>query len=183
MDIRRGGDGREYKVTADGTWYDSRTADRVIEVMEAMRKTEKRVRIFYAYQKVEDVPVNGSDFPAGTAWNEIYDVTGRLGRTCGDIKAPILLASSRAMGGICILDYCVACIMTTDGGTWYKMDGFKFPLWRIVKRVSDGKTFHCLEYKTDGMDTYREFQKFESEGKALRMRGYMTGKRFTLGGR
>lgn len=183
MEIRRGSDGREYKVTADGTWYDSRTADRVIEVLESMRKLGRRVRIFYAYQNAEDVPVNGSDFPVGTAWTDIYAVTGRLGRTCGNIKEPILIASSRATGGVCILDYLIGCIMTTDGGVWYKMDGFKFPLWRIVRRVSDGKTFHFLEYRTDSMDTYREFRRFDSEAGAVRLRNYMTGKRFTLGGR
>lgn len=183
MEIRRGGDGREYKVTADGTWYDSRTADRVVEVLESMRKLGKRVRIFYTYQNVEDAQKNGSDFPAGTAWTDIYYVTGRLGRTCGDIKAPILLARSRSIGGVSILEHLIGCIMTTDGGVWYKMDGFKFPLWRIVRRVLDGKTFHCLEYKTDGMDAYKEFGRFDGEAGAVKLRDYMTGKRFTLGGR
>lgn len=181
MEIRRGGDGREYKVTSDGTWYDSRTADRVIEVLEAMWKLGKRVRIFYAYQDAEDA--HGSDFPVGTAWTDIYDVTGRLGRTCGDIKSPILLASSMSLGGVCILEHLIGCIMTTDGGVWYKMDGFKFPLWRIVKRVSGGKTFHFLEYKTGSMDTYKEFRRFDSEAGAVKLRDYMTGRRFTLGGR
>lgn len=183
MEIRRGGDGREYKVTADGTWYDSRTADRVVEVLEALRKLGKRVRIFYAYQNMEDAQKNGSDFPVGTAWTDIYDVTGRLERTCGSIKAPILRANSMALGGVCILDYLIGCIMTTDGGVWYKMDGFKFPLWRIVRRVSHGKTFHFLEYKTGSMDTYKEFRRFDSEAGAVKLRDYMTGKRFTLGGR
>lgn len=46
-----------------------------------------RVRIWYG------------DSETGRSWNEEYGTTGRIERTGGNIKAPIMVSSSRSLGG------------------------------------------------------------------------------------
>ena len=180
IELMRGIDGKEYKVL-NGTWFSAETPDRLCEVLEALRQSGKRVRVFYAYRSAEEA--EGNEFPAGVAWNDEFDMTGRIGRSGGDIRIPLLINTRRSLGGGALLDSRVGCIMSTDGRTWYKMEGFKFPEWRTVKKVLDSKTVYFLEYRTERMEGFKTHAVSENEGYLRRLHGFMTGRRFGMGGR
>lgn len=71
-------DTSKYKVV-NGTFYDPETPDEVCQVLERAR--ERRVRLAIAY-RAESQP----EF-------------GRVGRSMGPVKAPLLIHNSRSMGG------------------------------------------------------------------------------------
>ena len=180
IELMRGIDGNEYKVL-NGTWFNAETPDWLCEVLEALRQNGKRVRVFYAYRNEEKA--EGKTFPAGVAWTDEFDVTGRIGRSCGSIRIPLLINTRRSLGGSSLLDSCIGCIMSTDGCTWYRMVGFKFPEWRIVKKVLDSKTVYSLEYRTERMEDFQTHAVSDSEDYVRRLHDFMTGRRFGMGGR
>ena len=92
----------EYKLV-NGTSYDKRTDDKVIEVLEHCRTNNIRIVLDYG------------DTKTGKSWNERYDVTGRVGRSCGSSKIPILLYNKRSMGGGAILTYRIIGIKSSKG--------------------------------------------------------------------
>ena len=79
----------KYKVV-NGTSYDSRTSDEVINLLERYRSNRQRIRIFY-----------GSE---GKCHNDEYDTIGTVGRSTGTCKIPLLIKNSRSYGGESILD-------------------------------------------------------------------------------
>lgn len=93
---------KEYKVV-NGTSYSVETSDKVIEVLERCRINNTRIVLDYG------------DTETGRSWGEIYDVTGRIGRSTG-IKIPILLYNKRSMGGSAILTDCIIGIKESRGG-------------------------------------------------------------------
>jgi hypothetical protein len=71
-----------YKVV-DGTYYYEQTPDAVVQILESSRQSRSRLAISY----------DGETRPA----------CGYVGRTTGNVKAPILLYNARSMGGMIIL--------------------------------------------------------------------------------
>jgi len=94
---------KEYK-EVNGTFYDVRTSDNVVNVLENCRRNGTRIILDYG------------DTTTGKSWNEVYDITGRLGRSTGNIKIPILLHNTRSIGGTAILDHCIIGIKESKGG-------------------------------------------------------------------
>lgn len=105
--------GKTYKV-ANGTFYNANTNDEVIRVLENSRMNNKRIRIFYG------------DTETGRDWMEVYDTIGTIGRSCGEIKIPLLIKSSRSYGGGGILDHCIVKI-TIDKRTVYQNPKYYLP--------------------------------------------------------
>ncbi len=97
---------REYK-TVNGTSYDQRTPDEVIQVLENARQS--RTRLHISLGETEG-PKAGSD------WLEEFETHGYIGRSMGPIKVPLLIANRRSTGGGAILDHCVVRIRTAAGG-------------------------------------------------------------------
>ena len=101
--------------TVNGTIYKDTTDDEVIRILETCRISKKRVRLFY-----------GKD---GKSWNEEDDTIGSVGRSTGKNKIPLLIKSSRSMGGFSILDDRIYRIDTKDGKgkivTVYQSDDIK----------------------------------------------------------
>jgi len=87
----------------NGTTYHDDTPDRVIEILEMVRLNGTRIKICLGS------PTTGED------WGEKHDVAGYEGRSCGEIKAPILIHNKRSTGGGLILDYCIVKIMESKG--------------------------------------------------------------------
>jgi hypothetical protein len=83
---QQGTDGRTYKVIND-TWFDVRTPDEVIHLLELARRLN-----YYVWFRLGD-PATGED------WMDCYAVCGFVGRSMGPIKIPILLRSRRSIGG------------------------------------------------------------------------------------
>jgi hypothetical protein len=100
---------KQYKVV-NGTSYDCRTNDQVIKILEICR--ENNTRIILDYGNTE----------TGESWNEVYDITGRIGRSTGINKIPLIIHNKRSLGGPSILDHCIIGIKTSIG---------KIPLYHI----------------------------------------------------
>jgi len=93
---------QQYKVV-NGTSYHIETSDKVIEVLESIRKNNSRIVLDYG------------DIKTGKSWNEQFDITGTIGRSTGINKIPILLHNSRSIGGVGILTHCIIGIKTSKG--------------------------------------------------------------------
>jgi len=108
-----------YKVLR-GTYYHPETPDEVVAVFETCRDNRTRIRVDYGHT----TPEPGKE--VGQSWGEVYDITGYVGRTCGEIKCPILVYNSRSMGGGIPLTHCIVRIETTRGKeTLYQHPNFK----------------------------------------------------------
>ena len=190
MEIKRqtGIDGKEYKV-CNGTFYSSEALDGAILALEYARTNKIRVRIFYAYKTAEEKErgVKDSEFGVLEVWNEEFDCVGRLGRSTGTIKVPVLLSSSSSRYGSPILENKIVVVKTTGGRVLFSADGLKFPEWR-VNADADKKTCELL-YKTSLMKDFKVYATCRNEDfqKAVRyinnLSNYMQGTRFTKGGR
>lgn len=99
----------QYKVV-NGTSYNKDTNNEVIEVLERCRKNNTRIVLDYG------------DVKTGKSWNEVYGITGRIGRSTGTSKIPILLYNSRSIGGTAILTQRIIGIKTSLG---------KIPLYKL----------------------------------------------------
>jgi len=93
---------QKYK-EVNGTSYHSETNDKVISVLENCRRNNIRIILDYG------------DTKTGKSWNEVYDITGRISRSTGTNKIPILLHNSRSRGGCGILDHCIIGIKESRG--------------------------------------------------------------------
>ena len=87
-----------YKIVLkDGTVEEREPDDfaKLVDAFEEIREwhysNRRHIRIWYG------------DTTTGRAWNEQYEVTGYVGRTCGDYKEPILLANKNSVGGPSLL--------------------------------------------------------------------------------
>jgi hypothetical protein len=86
-----------------GTFYHFETSDKVVAVLETARNNHERIHIRLG------------DVETGKDWNDLYDVTGYIGRSTGPIKIPLLVHNIRSMGGGALLDHCIVKIVTTKG--------------------------------------------------------------------
>ena len=79
----------------NGTAYNENTSIDVINVLENALKTRQRLQLFFG------------DIETGKNWNEENDTIGKIGRSCGNYKVPLLIKTSRSYGGGAILDNCI----------------------------------------------------------------------------
>jgi hypothetical protein len=92
----------KYKVI-NGTHYNINTNDKVIEVLERCRMNKTRIVVDYGNVETKE------------SWNEVYNITGYVGRSNGSIKAPLLIFNNRSLGGGCILTDCILSIKESKG--------------------------------------------------------------------
>jgi len=85
------------------TIYDPNTPLDLVTILESVRLSRTRIRLFYG------------DRDSGRDWNEENDVEGYLGRTMGPIHCPILLKTAASRGGGIILSACIVRVVTTAG--------------------------------------------------------------------
>lgn len=111
-------DGRPYNVTPDGIHYHPDTAPELVAVLERLRKSRARVRLFYGNPKT------------GRAWDEEHDVTGLIGNSTGDCKVP-LIVHTRSFGGPHLLDHCIVAVMTSPGSFAWKAKHFTTGQWTV----------------------------------------------------
>lgn len=96
----------------NGTTY--KAGPELAQVIERCRASGKRFRFHLG------------DPETGRAWGDV-DV-GRLGRSVGPIKIPIILANRRSIGGPGLLDHCVIKIEyanKSEGGVVWKHPAFE----------------------------------------------------------
>ncbi len=71
----------------NGTYFDGRTPDAVVQAIEAARANGDRVAIRYG------------DPDTGRDWLDPYDTRGTIGRSTGPRKVPLLIRPARSIGG------------------------------------------------------------------------------------
>jgi hypothetical protein len=90
-----------YQESPQGTFFKKDTPQKVKDILDRFRGTTTRLFI------------DTGDSTTGQSWGECYDVQGRIGRSMGLVKVPLLLANSRSTGGGAILDACIVRIKFT----------------------------------------------------------------------
>ena len=146
----------------NGTSYHAETPASVVAWLETSRERRQTIRVFYG------------DAKTGKAWPEENDVYGRVGRSTGAIKVP-LLVHPRADGAPAMLDHCIVAIVTNDskGKAYrvYRHPTFDNGTW-AVGQDAEGGWIVKHNGKTHAAG-------FSSEAKAERYRAFMTGERLT----
>ncbi len=98
----------------DQDYKDEETPDEVVKILEEARRTRAILRIFFG------------DTSTGRDWLEENDVKGRIGRSTGRIKIPLLVAAN-AHGGPGLLDHCIVKIMQ-GASTLYQHPLYNIPV-------------------------------------------------------
>lgn len=80
-------------VVVNGTYYSSRMSPDCIRVLELCREEGCLVHLHHGYtsQEFRHVPKEGLPKPVGLDWLEEFDCRGRIGRSMGPIKVPLLV--------------------------------------------------------------------------------------------
>ena len=116
MKIVTGSNGTKYQVI-NGTSFHMETDNAVIQVLcdaldtRGHGRSSRRLRLYYG------------DVETGRDWEEVYEVTGYIGRSTGRIKIPLLIHNTRSFGGGAILDHCIVKIEHSNkrtGGVLYQ---------------------------------------------------------------
>lgn len=107
---------RQYEII-NGTSFSINTPDKVAAILESARNRRARIRVFYG----------GDD---GKDWLEEHGTIGRVGRSCGEVKIPLIIRSSRSYGGTLLLDNCIKRI-TIDKRDVYRAENYRLPSFTI----------------------------------------------------
>lgn len=123
---------KRYQIV-NGTSYDERTPAEVVRILEERRHDGGRIFIHYG------------DTETGRDWLEENDVCGRIARSTGPVKIPLLI-TGRELGGPGILDHCIVKITTatTDRKTLY-----------VHQNYNHGAVTTIQAVETFGRKTYR----------------------------
>lgn len=155
---------RRYKVSDEGTYYNSETPNEVIELLELARKLN-----YYVWFRL-------GDMNTGQDWMDDFDTCGFVSRSTGPIKIPILLANRRSMGGGGILTHCIVKLVVNGGGrkrTWQSTVYQKPELLAIYS--DDGKDNGLwVVRKLPGKEIVA---RFKTAAKARRWVDFITGRR------
>lgn len=149
---RIGDKDRVYKVSDSGTYYSEKTSDEVIRVLESIRGTSQRVKIYVG------------DKVTGKDWMEESDKTGKIGRSSGPIKIPILLSTVDSTGGGAILDDCIVKIVTSPASTGrvlYQHPNYHQGEMVITEEGLPGKPEYTHTLRIDG-EVYSRHTSFRS---------------------
>jgi len=123
--------GKSYKVTESNTWYNEKTPDKVINILERARYRGSRIQLFYGNTET------------GKNWNEENDTIGTIGKSNGTVKIPLLIATKRSTGGGAISTDCI--IGIKQGKTiLYKAENFVENVYTIVDSDLQGYAKNTL---------------------------------------
>ena len=80
-------------------------------------KTPKKIKVLLEtlYETQQRVRFHWGDIKTGKDWGDIYDVSGRIGRSTGINKIPLLIHNRRSLGGGAILTHCIVKITSSLG--------------------------------------------------------------------
>jgi len=162
---------KEYKTVESGTSYGMTTPQAVIDVLEKARYRGQRIRLFY-----------GSEAD-GIDWCMENDTMGTLGRSSGDRKVNILLASSRSTGGGAILDDCIVRISCKDQ-KGASIDLYRHPQYKAPEFTIEGAEEHgtlSLAWRVSRSDKSLPYwyASFATEKQARAFVAFMRGERWS----
>ncbi len=92
----------QYKIFNE-TCYPGETPDAVIEVLERVRASRQRVVLYYG------------DTKTGKEWAAAVPDRGRIGRSTGENKIPLLVKTARSLGGEALLPQYILRITESSG--------------------------------------------------------------------
>ena len=152
---------KNYNVV-NGTSYNENTPKEVIRILENARVNKTRVRLFFG------------DTSSGQDWLEEYDTIGYVGRSCGEIKIPILLKNERSSGGGGILTHCIVRI-TIDKKDVYKNGKYVIPTLEVRENTDEyAKEYPFIVFSVDKNSL---IARFSNEEKAKHYVAYLRGER------
>lgn len=108
-----------------GTWFDNRTPTAVRNILEQYRKEDGKLRLFYG------------DRNTGRCWMEENDVMGRIGRSTGKMKIPLIIEDGER-GGPGILTGCIVRIIDAETREeLYRQKNYHLPEMEVRPVESD----------------------------------------------
>ena len=149
--------------------FNNKTNDKVKQCIEYCYNSKLRIRIWYG------------DTDTGVSWMDEYDIMGTIGRSTGKQKIPLLIKNSRSSGGGGILCHCIIRIdVIGSRRTIYKHPLFSVPLLTVAtNNDNDTKNKYPFIVLKDN-----ELQaRFKSRKSAYNYVYFMTGERYTTGGK
>ena len=97
------------------TYFDPGTSLELAKVLEACRKSNRKVRLVLG------------DTGTGQSWLDEYDVVGTIGRSGGSLKVPLLIEDDESGGGA-ISTACVLAVIAWESGRWlFRHTAYKHP--------------------------------------------------------
>lgn len=87
----------------DGTFFHEETPEEVCNILNEYYNTGERLILDYG------------DITTGQSWGETSDIRGMVGRSTGEVKIPLLIKTSRSIGGVSILSHYI--VQITDAKT------------------------------------------------------------------
>jgi hypothetical protein len=143
---------RVFKVSDSGTYYSDETPNEVINILESLRGTSQRIKMYVG------------DRVTGKDWMEESDKTGKIGRSTGPIKVPILLSTVDSTCGGAILDDCIVKIVTSPASTGrvlYKHPNYHQGEMIITEEGLPGNPEYTHTMRIDG-EVYSRHTSFRS---------------------
>jgi len=141
----------------NGTCYHEKTPDNIVGILERARISGNRIRVFYG------------DTITGRCWMDEFDTIGRVGRSTGDIKIPLLIKNRRSLAGGALLDDCIVKIVS-GYSTLYQHHNFNLPDISVVQSHVPGYMY--------GVDfDYSRQVNFPTKAQAERYVSFMKGDR------
>lgn len=135
----------------DATWFDARTPTKVQKVLETARKSDDIMRVFLG------------DTATGRDWLDEYDTIGRIRRSAGTMKSPLLVPAGE-YGGPALLTHCILRIINvTTGEECYRHPNYQLPKMELHEAASydqaEGYT-HCVKVanKSGELESYANFK-------------------------
>jgi hypothetical protein len=160
-------------IEVNGTSYHKDTDQRVIDVLDVLRRDGQntRIRIYLG------------DTKTGESWLEEYGTMGYVGRSAGRIKVPILLSNTRSRGGAEISTQSIVKITDTRGRVFYEHPTFFVRDMYIMdmREVDESAVTHGQPWRVTTTDDV--LGHFASEGEAGRYIAFLKGTRFSKGTR
>ena len=168
-----------YYVAKDGTYFPmgiylkdkeklevyNQVDEKLMDILNNSRKYGSRIRVWYG------------DRETGKSWLEEYGVTGRVGRSCGSIKIPLLINNKRSWGGEALL---VGSIIRIDDieerKTLWKVPNFHVREEMIIVPVNDEKYPYAVMQKDDGIVS--NVANFTTIERAERWIAFQEGRRY-----
>ncbi|RPK20114.1 hypothetical protein [Paenibacillus xylanexedens] len=149
----------------NGTTYKEATPKSVVSWLETSRERQQRIRVFYG------------DAQTGKDWMEEHDTIGCVGRSMGQSKVPLLIKSSRSLGGGGILDHCIVRIDTKNSNGKITTV-YRHPKYHHDKLTLEQESIGNTEYPFVVCSGTAKQAAFAKREQAQRYIGFMNGERW-----
>lgn len=141
------------------TYFDPGTDPKVQKILEKYRQSEKLIRIFYG------------DPHTGRDSCEEWDVVGRIGRSGGLMKVPLLLADGENFGGSILTERILRIMDVETNKDVYRSSLYEVPNIQIVPLVDAS----LPEYSWAGYRDNELIARFRTTYEASEWEAFMTG--------